>query len=89
MARPMCESCGMPLKDAVKGENGDGTKSEKYCMHCYADGAFTAPDATVEEMREYSIKGMTDSGWPKFLAKFLTKNTGKLPRWQKADTSVP
>lgn len=79
----------MPLKDAVKGSEADGTRSEKYCMHCYADGGFTVPNATVEQMREYSIKGMTDSGWPKLLAKFLTKNTHKLPRWQKADTSVP
>jgi hypothetical protein len=79
----------MPLKDEVKGSERDGTLSDKYCLHCYADGAFTAPDATVDQMREYSIKGMTESGWPKFLARFLTKNTHKLPRWQKADTSVP
>ena len=89
MARPMCESCGMPLKEEVKGSEKDGTFSDKYCLHCYADGAFTAPDATVEEMREYSIKGMTESGWPKSFARFLTKNTHKLPRWQKADPSVP
>lgn len=89
MARPMCESCGMPLKEAMKGTEADGTKSDTYCMYCYTDGAFTAPDATAEDMREYSIKGMTDRGWPKFLATFLTKNTHKLPRWQKADTSVP
>lgn len=89
MARPMCESCGMPLKDAVKGSKADGTKSDQYCVHCYADGAFTAPDATVEDLRHYSIKGMTESGWPRFLAKFMTKNTDKLPRWQKTDTLVP
>ena len=89
MARPMCESCGMPLKDAVKGSNADGSKSDSYCSYCYEDGAFTAPEATVEEMRQYSIKGMTERGWPRLVASFLTKNTGKLPRWQKADTSVP
>ncbi len=89
MARPMCESCGMPLKEGVKGTNSDGSESDQYCVHCYAEGAFTAPDATVEDMRQYSIKGMTDSGWPRFLAKFMTKNTRKLPRWQKADTSIP
>ena len=77
------------MKDDVKGTEPDGTKNDHYCTHCYADGAFTAPDATVEQMREYSIKGMTERGFPKFLASFLTKNTHKLPRWQKADTSVP
>ena len=89
MARPMCESCGMPLKDGVKGTDADGTMSDQYCKHCFADGKFTAPDATVAEMRQMSIKGMTESGWPRFLAKFLTKNTHKLPRWQRADTTIP
>ncbi len=89
MARPMCQSCGMPLKDTVKGTEADGTKNARYCMYCYADGGFTAPDASVEEMRSYSIKGMTDKGWPRFLATFMTKNTHKLPRWQKSDTSIP
>ena len=89
MARPMCESCGMPLKDAVKGAEADGSNNDQYCMHCYSEGAFIAPDATAEEMRHYSIKGMTESGWPRFLAKLMTKNIHKLPRWQKADTSVP
>ena len=85
----MCESCGMPLKDEFKGTNADGGKTDQYCKYCYADGAFTAPDATVEEMREYSIRGMNEKGWPRFLASLMTKNTDKLPRWQKADTSVP
>lgn len=89
MARPMCESCGMPLKDGVKGTEADGGKNDRYCIHCYADGAFTAPNASAEEMREYSIKGMTDKGWPKFLATLMTKNQHKLPRWQKSDTSIP
>jgi hypothetical protein len=79
----------MPLKDAVKGTDADGGKSDRYCMHCYEGGAFTAPEATPDDMRHYSIKGMTDKGWPKFLASFLTKNIDKLPRWQKNDPSVP
>lgn len=89
MARPMCESCGMPLKDDSAGTDADGSLSSQYCKHCYVDGAFTWPDATVEEMRQMSIKGMTDGRWPMFAAKFLTKSTDKLPRWQKVDTSVP
>ena len=89
MARPMCESCGMPLKEDLKGMDLDGSRNDHYCKYCYADGAFTAPDATAEQMREYSIKGMAEKGWPRFVASFLTKNTDKLPRWQKSDTSVP
>ena len=85
----MCESCGMPLKDAVKGTEADGSKSDRYCTYCYEAGVFTAPDATVEEMREYSIRGMAEKGWPRFLASLMTRNTSNLPRWQKSDTSVP
>ncbi len=79
----------MPMKDDFRGTSASGAKTDQYCLYCYEGGAFTAPDATVEEMRAYSIKGMAEKGWPRFLASFMTKNTHKLPRWQKADSSVP
>ena len=86
----MCESCGMPLrKDGAKGIKADGNKSERYCVMCYKDGEFIHPDATAEEMRKHSVEGMVKDGWPKFVAKFLTKNTAKLPRWQQKDSSKP
>ena len=78
----MCESCGMPLKkDENKGTLKNGTLSSKYCRHCFADGEFIHPDATVEEMREHSIKGMNQNGMPKFLAKIMTSRISSLPRW--------
>ena len=43
----MCESCGMPLKDGVKGTDGDGAKSDQYCIHCYADGAWQKADTSI------------------------------------------
>ncbi len=89
MARPMCESCGMPLKDGNKGKEADGADSDRYCQHCYAGGEFTLPHATVDEMRQMSITGMTESHWPRWLARLMTKNIHKLPRWQAADTSAP
>ena len=90
MARLMCESCGMPLKEETKGVKKDGTKTDHYCAMCYENGEFKQPNATAEEMRIYSIKGMSEEGnWPKWLARWATKNTHKLPRWQQADTSKP
>lgn len=90
MMGKMCESCGMPIKkDVKKGTNSDGSLSKHYCHLCYKDGAFCVPDATPEQMQEYSVKGMVEGGWPKFLATFLTKNIPKLPRWQQEDTSKP
>jgi hypothetical protein len=46
-----CQSCGMPLKRDEKGggSNADGTKSTMYCSHCYENGKFTWPNATVSE----------------------------------------
>ena len=89
MARQMCQSCGMPLKDASKGTESDGAKSDRYCRHCFEGGEFTQPHASAAEMRGMSIKGMSEGGWPRWLARLLTRNTHKLPRWQKADTSAP
>ncbi len=48
-----CQSCGMPL--AASGDRGteaDGGPSPYYCRHCYRDGAFTEPGATIEAMAE-------------------------------------
>jgi len=48
---PNCESCGMPLtNEDEKGTMQDGSKSEKYCYHCYMNGNYTEPDLTKEKM---------------------------------------
>lgn len=87
--RKMCESCGMPLKENVKGVKADGCKSQYYCNLCYENGQFKQPDATVEQMMKYAVEGMSKKGFPKFIAKFLVKNTPKLSRWQQEDSSKP
>lgn len=48
-----CQSCAMPLNlhgQDVRGTEKDGSKSERYCSYCYADGAFLEPDITFEQM---------------------------------------
>ena len=54
MQEKFCESCGMPMgeTDEMYGTEQNGSKSVDYCMHCYEKGAFTNPDATLEEMIE-------------------------------------
>lgn len=50
-----CQSCAMPLQnDADKGSESDGSKSEKYCKHCYGEGKFLH-EQTMEEMIESCI----------------------------------
>jgi len=46
----------MPLEsDEVKGTEKDGSRSRDYCMHCYADGAFTK-EMTMDEMIRINIQ---------------------------------
>jgi transcriptional regulator with XRE-family HTH domain len=53
---PVCQSCGMTLySDDVKGTEGDGSKSEDYCVYCYGSGAFLRP-MTLEEAIEHNIQ---------------------------------
>ncbi|MCB0696926.1 MAG: zinc ribbon domain-containing protein [Chitinophagaceae bacterium] len=80
-----CQSCSMPLdKDpGGGGTNADGSKSDKYCSYCYANGEFVAKDMTVTEMQEYVKKKLQSMGFPGFLAGMLTKGMPKLERWQK------
>lgn len=53
-----CQSCGMLLaQDGDKGTEGDGSKSEEYCSHCYQQGQFTM-DVTMQEMVELNLQDL-------------------------------
>ncbi|MDV2482443.1 hypothetical protein F8E02_10615 [Methanoculleus sp. Wushi-C6] len=46
-----CQSCGMPMSTREHfGTEADGSPSKDYCTYCYQNGAFTAPDITLEAM---------------------------------------
>ncbi len=79
-----CQSCGMPMKKDEKGggTNADGTKSTRYCSHCYQNGAFTQPNITVEQMKELVKGKLKEFGFPGFIAGLFTKNIPKLERWK-------
>lgn len=84
MFGPRCQSCGMPLaKDELGGGTEiDGTKSVKYCSHCYLAGQFTEPNITLAEMKNKVQAKICESGLPKFIAKLLTRSMEQLYRWQ-------
>jgi hypothetical protein len=84
MARQMCQSCGMPLKDNNRGTEANGDTSEKYCTYCYREGEFTWKDATADQMQIYCTGILMKKHWPGFMAKFMTHNIPKLDRWSKA-----
>ena len=84
---PFCQCCAMPISNPeFVGSEGDGSKSEKYCIYCYKDGAFTMPDATMDEMVEISAKGWSDQdpnvSYEQAKA-FLSKCLPHLERWCK------
>ena len=74
----------MPLKtDADRGTESDGAKSAKYCAYCYANGQFTQPNITAEQMQVFCAEKMKEMHFPSFMAKMFTKNIPNLERWKK------
>ncbi len=53
---PFCQSCSMPLGAPEDfGTDKAGYRVNDYCRHCYADGAFTEPDITMDAMLERCV----------------------------------
>ena len=79
-----CQSCGMPLKKDEKGggTNSDGSRNHMYCSHCYQEGKFTWPDATLNQMKDLVKGKLKEMGFPGFLAWFFTLNMSRLERWK-------
>ena len=79
-----CQSCGMPMKrdEQGGGTESDGSRSGKFCSHCYAGGQFTQPDVTVEGMQALVRGKLIEFGFPKFLTGLFTRGIPKLERWR-------
>lgn len=79
-----CQSCGMPMKKdaAGGGTNADGTRSLKYCSHCWQNGAFTQPHLTAPQMQELVRGKLKEMGFPGFLSGFFTRGIPRLERWR-------
>jgi len=87
-AKFRCQSCGMPISKEVKnfGTNADGLHVAEFCVFCFADGDFTAPNQTLGEMIASSIENMTtDLQMPLDQASELAHSfIPKLKSWQKS-----
>lgn len=79
-----CQSCGMPMKKDPQGggSEADGSKSGKYCSHCYKGGAFTQPKMTATEMQAQVRGKLTEMKFPGFVAAWLSRDVPKLERWR-------
>jgi hypothetical protein len=82
-----CQSCGMPMKrdEHGGGTEADGSRSAKFCSHCYAAGKFVLPELTAAEMQERVRAKMSELGFPRLLCGFFTRKIPLLERWQPAD----
>ena len=82
-----CQSCGMSLSKEFGnlGTNADGTTTVEFCRFCFADGTFTNPNQTLEEMIASSIENMTtDLQMPLERANELANSfIPTLRRWQQ------
>lgn len=80
-----CQSCSMPLDtDAVKGTEKDGSLSNEYCKHCYENGAFTAPDLTVDGMVEHIKIQMQKMKMSTTQMENVVENVSDLKRWKES-----
>ena len=82
---PFCQSCSMPLsKPEDFGTDQAGFRINDYCSHCYANGAFTAPDISMQEMLDRCVEVMDTVGvMPAPQARaLLTEVMPRLKRWR-------
>lgn len=60
---PICQCCAMPLtEEKLFGIESEGGKNEDYCHLCYQNGAFTQPEATMKDMRDFVIDYIVKEG---------------------------
>ncbi len=82
-----CQSCGMPLSKEFGnlGTNADGSNTEEFCSICFANGDFTNPNQTLEEMIASSIDNMTNelNMPPEHASELANSFIPTLRRWQK------
>ena len=54
VAQAVCQSCAMPLvRPEDYGTNSDGSPSGEFCVHCYQNGGYTAPEMTFDRMADF------------------------------------
>lgn len=84
MEKLFCQSCAMPMNDeSIMGRNSDGTANKDYCVYCFKDGEFTAPNITMNEMIEVCVPFMKEDGINEEVARNQLKNIfPNLKRWQ-------
>lgn len=82
---PFCQSCSMPLgKPEDFGTDQAGYRVNDFCRHCFASGAFTEPDISMQEMLDRCVGTMDQQGiMPAPQARALLADVlPRLKRWR-------
>ena len=87
--RKFCQCCAMPLdKPEDAGTEADGSPSGDYCRYCYQNGAFTAPEATMDDIIAFNLKFNEENGHPfgpqEEAEKMMRGWFPTLKRWRKS-----
>lgn len=76
----------MPLKTKeagdCRGSEADGSKSEKWCKLCYANGKFINPECTLEEMIQIVDDALKRDKRGVFMRAMAKKQIPRLERWR-------
>ena len=82
---PFCQSCSMPLqKPEDFGTDANGYRVNDYCRHCFAQGAFTDPEITMDKMIDRCVDIMAEQGIMSAASArtLLTRVMPMLKRWK-------
>ena len=75
----------MPMKkdELGGGTNQDGSKSTKYCSHCYENGAFKTNFTSVKEMVTLVRGKLKEMGYGPVKRWFYSSHIPQLERWKR------
>jgi hypothetical protein len=48
----ICQCCGLPFSEKMKGTNRDNSKNSDYCFECFRKGEYTDQRLTIDDMQK-------------------------------------
>lgn len=75
-----CQSCMMPFRKDLKGENRE---SAIYCTYCFSNGQLCYLGNNIKEFKQAMIKAITARGESEWKVRLFAFMAGFAPRWKK------
>lgn len=48
----ICQCCGLPFSEKLRGTNSDNSKNSDYCINCFKNGIFSDQRLTIDDMKK-------------------------------------